>query len=231
MIGALMGGADLCMGSRFKGGIKPGAMPWKNRYIGNPLLTGILNLLFHTGVERRPLRPARPHPGLLRSPEPDRRRHGVRQRDGDQGGADRRDRSSSGRPPYRRICATGRPTCAPGAMAGGTCAICSCSARRGCSPSRPRWRSPLAGRHPGDRRLALCVPAGGGDRASATIGWCWPAPWWGWAISPPSWPWPAICTAFAPAIAAPNGLDHAPWPLGDPGDDDRRRAGVRRSWV
>ncbi len=50
MIGALRDGADLCMGSRFKGGIKLGAMPWKNRYIGNPLLTGILNLLFRTGV-------------------------------------------------------------------------------------------------------------------------------------------------------------------------------------
>jgi glycosyltransferase involved in cell wall biosynthesis len=50
MVGALVGGADLCMGSRFKGGIKSGAMPWKNRYIGNPLLTGILNLLFRTGV-------------------------------------------------------------------------------------------------------------------------------------------------------------------------------------
>jgi glycosyltransferase involved in cell wall biosynthesis len=50
MVGALIEGADLCMGSRFKGGIKPGAMPWKNRYIGNPLLTGILNLLFHAKV-------------------------------------------------------------------------------------------------------------------------------------------------------------------------------------
>jgi glycosyltransferase involved in cell wall biosynthesis len=50
MVGALVGGADLCMGSRFQGGIKPGAMPWKNRYIGNPLLTGILNLLFRAGV-------------------------------------------------------------------------------------------------------------------------------------------------------------------------------------
>ena len=46
MIEALRRGADLCMGSRFKGGIAPGAMPWKNRYIGNPVLTGILNLLF-----------------------------------------------------------------------------------------------------------------------------------------------------------------------------------------
>jgi len=51
MIGRLTGGADLCMGSRFKGGIKPGAMPWKNRYIGNPALTGILNLFFRTGVD------------------------------------------------------------------------------------------------------------------------------------------------------------------------------------
>lgn len=51
MIGRLVDGADLCMGSRFKGGIKPGAMPWKNRYIGNPTLTGILNLFFRTGVE------------------------------------------------------------------------------------------------------------------------------------------------------------------------------------
>ena len=51
MVEALMQGADLCMGSRFAGGIKPGAMPWKNRYIGNPVLTGILNLLFRAGVE------------------------------------------------------------------------------------------------------------------------------------------------------------------------------------
>ena len=50
MIGELDGGADLCMGSRFKGGITPGAMPWKNRYIGNPLLTGILNLFFRPGI-------------------------------------------------------------------------------------------------------------------------------------------------------------------------------------
>jgi hypothetical protein len=38
------------MGSRFKGTIRPGAMPWKNRYIGNPVLTGVLNLLFKAGV-------------------------------------------------------------------------------------------------------------------------------------------------------------------------------------
>src|SRR5205807_9608422 len=43
-------GDELVMGNRFKGGIKPGAMPWLHRYIGNPVLTGILNLFFHTPI-------------------------------------------------------------------------------------------------------------------------------------------------------------------------------------
>ena len=51
MVGKLAEGADLCMGSRFKGGIEPGAMPWKNRYIGNPVLTGVLNFFFHAGID------------------------------------------------------------------------------------------------------------------------------------------------------------------------------------
>lgn len=42
----LRSGKDLVMGNRFKGGIKPGAMPWKNRYIGNPILSGIGRLFF-----------------------------------------------------------------------------------------------------------------------------------------------------------------------------------------
>lgn len=50
MVGKLLGGAELCMGSRFKGEIKPGAMPWKNRYIGNPVLSGILRFLFRTNI-------------------------------------------------------------------------------------------------------------------------------------------------------------------------------------
>lgn len=37
---------DLVMGNRFLGGIQPGAMPWKNRYIGNPILTAIGRLFF-----------------------------------------------------------------------------------------------------------------------------------------------------------------------------------------
>jgi glycosyltransferase involved in cell wall biosynthesis len=43
-------GADLVMGNRFRGGIAPGAMPWKNRYIGNPVLTAIGRLLFGASV-------------------------------------------------------------------------------------------------------------------------------------------------------------------------------------
>ena len=50
MIGRLIDGAEMCMGSRHRGGIAPGAMPWKNRYIGNPVLTGILNLFFRSGI-------------------------------------------------------------------------------------------------------------------------------------------------------------------------------------
>jgi hypothetical protein len=50
MVARLEDGFDLCMGSRFSGGIARGAMPWKNRYIGNPALTGILNLFFRSGI-------------------------------------------------------------------------------------------------------------------------------------------------------------------------------------
>ena len=42
-------GAQLVMGDRMQN-IQPGAMRWMNRYIGNPLLSGFMNLLFHTTV-------------------------------------------------------------------------------------------------------------------------------------------------------------------------------------
>ena len=44
----LRAGADLVMGNRFLGGIRPGAMPWKNRYIGNPALSALGRLFFHS---------------------------------------------------------------------------------------------------------------------------------------------------------------------------------------
>jgi glycosyltransferase involved in cell wall biosynthesis len=48
-IGPLDDGADLVIGNRMHN-IHPGAMPWLHRYVGNPLLTGVLNLFFKTGV-------------------------------------------------------------------------------------------------------------------------------------------------------------------------------------
>lgn len=39
-------GHDLVMGNRFKGGIKPGAMPPLHYYLGNPVLTGIARLFY-----------------------------------------------------------------------------------------------------------------------------------------------------------------------------------------
>ncbi len=42
--------ADFVIGSRLKGDIKKGAMPWLHQYIGNPLLTWLLNMLFKVGI-------------------------------------------------------------------------------------------------------------------------------------------------------------------------------------
>lgn len=39
-------GNDLVMGNRFRGGIKPGAMPFLHKYLGNPVLTFIGRLFF-----------------------------------------------------------------------------------------------------------------------------------------------------------------------------------------
>ena len=41
-------GYDFVIGSRFKGKIHKRAMPWLNRYIGNPILSGMCRLFFHT---------------------------------------------------------------------------------------------------------------------------------------------------------------------------------------
>lgn len=45
-VAKLREGCDLVVGSRFAGKILPGAMPWLHRYIGNPILTGILGVFF-----------------------------------------------------------------------------------------------------------------------------------------------------------------------------------------
>jgi glycosyltransferase involved in cell wall biosynthesis len=50
MIEKLRGGCDLVVGNRFAGGIEPGAMPWSHRWIGNPVLSLISRVFFHTPV-------------------------------------------------------------------------------------------------------------------------------------------------------------------------------------
>ena len=47
---ALRQGYDLVMGNRFKGGIAPHAMPFKNRYLGNPILSTVGRVLFSSKV-------------------------------------------------------------------------------------------------------------------------------------------------------------------------------------
>lgn len=42
--------ADFVIGSRLKGDIHEGAMPWLHRYIGNPFLTWMLDILFKTNI-------------------------------------------------------------------------------------------------------------------------------------------------------------------------------------
>ena len=45
-VASLKAGNDVVLGSRFRGRILPGAMPWLHRYVGNPVLTGILSVFF-----------------------------------------------------------------------------------------------------------------------------------------------------------------------------------------
>lgn len=46
----LRNGYELVMGNRFQGGIKPGAMPFLNQYLGNPVLSFIGRLFFKTPI-------------------------------------------------------------------------------------------------------------------------------------------------------------------------------------
>ena len=48
LLEGLRAGNDLVMGNRFRGGIKPGAMPPLHRYLGNPVLTGFGRLFFNS---------------------------------------------------------------------------------------------------------------------------------------------------------------------------------------
>ncbi len=58
----LRAGYDLVMGNRFHGGIAPGAMPPLHKYLGNPVLTTIGRILFHSPLQGLSLRPPRIQP-------------------------------------------------------------------------------------------------------------------------------------------------------------------------
>src|SRR5215469_3497679 len=49
-VAELRKGNELVMGNRFRGGIKPGAMPPLHKYFGNPGLTALLNAMFGAGI-------------------------------------------------------------------------------------------------------------------------------------------------------------------------------------
>ena len=49
-VAKLREGYALVVGNRFRGGIRPGAMPFLNRYLGNPVLSFIGALLFNTPI-------------------------------------------------------------------------------------------------------------------------------------------------------------------------------------
>lgn len=46
----LEAGADMVLGSRLKGQIHADAMPWSHRYLGNPVITMMINRMFHARV-------------------------------------------------------------------------------------------------------------------------------------------------------------------------------------
>ncbi len=50
LVDGLGEGNDLVMGNRFSGGIEAGAMVWSHRWVGNPVLTFLSRVFFHTPV-------------------------------------------------------------------------------------------------------------------------------------------------------------------------------------
>ena len=133
-VAELDGGAQLVMGNRMDN-IKPGAMPWLHRYIGNPLLTGLLNLSLPHRRARRALRHARARRDVL--DELDLRTPGMEFASEMVIRAAKarlempRSRSSTTRAAASR-------SCRASATAGAICASCSCTARPTCSSCRGR---------------------------------------------------------------------------------------------
>jgi glycosyltransferase involved in cell wall biosynthesis len=46
----LVGGVDMVIGNRLNRQMEKGAMPWLHRYVGNPVLTGTMNLIYRSEI-------------------------------------------------------------------------------------------------------------------------------------------------------------------------------------
>ncbi len=130
----LEAGADMIIGDRMKN-IHPGAMPWHHRYIGNPLLSGLLNLLFHTGVSDA-------HCGM-RAFRRDRLERLALRATGMEFASEMVIRAAQERLDIRQLqieyMPRGDRSCRASGTAGGICASC-CSTRRPiCSSCPVRW--------------------------------------------------------------------------------------------
>ena len=128
----LRDGYELVMGNRFRGGIKPGAMPSLHRYLGNPVLSFIGRLFFRSpcgdfhcglrGFDRDAILALDLQaPGMEFASEMVVKAT-IAQPADHRGADDAVARRALAR---RRICAAG-------ATAGAICASCCCSARAGC---------------------------------------------------------------------------------------------------
>ena len=130
-------GADLVMGNRFAGGIAPGAMPPLHRYLGNPVLSFIGRLFFHSKIGDF-------HCGL-RGFNRDSVMALNLQATGMEFASELVVKAALYGQHVTEVPTTlakdgrsGRRTCTPGGTAGGTCGSCCCSPRAGCS-SCPAW--------------------------------------------------------------------------------------------
>ena len=128
-LAGLEDGADMVVGDRMAN-IHPGAMPWLHRYIGNPLLSGFLNVLFRTGIRdahcgMRAVRRDRLEALGLRTTGMEFASEMI-VRAARRGSTSARSRSST-----TRVAAN--PSCRASVMAGGTCASCCCTRPTTCS--------------------------------------------------------------------------------------------------
>ena len=131
-VSALRDGADLVMGNRFKGGIAPGAMRALHRYVGNPVLSFIGRLFFRVKIGDF-------HCGLRGFRRDSMLALGL-QATGMEFASEMVVKATLAKQRVVEVPTTLSPDgrsrpriCEAGAMAGGTCVSCCCSAPAGCS--------------------------------------------------------------------------------------------------